>query len=273
MTKQSTIHRRIDVRLPTGETMRLSTIICVALFGCSTDKLECGDGTIEVDGECVPGDGWGSTGTGGTLASAPSDWIGSGSLYEYRAGSGTPVFDESTLAWSITQDDCVPAGDDLICDYRVFLTGQIGRNCLRCDDQTLDVELRFTAEGQIVLETLAQVEGSGLPSGFTFGNLDLPLTPTGPYEEGELNILSESIMGPDGFEVVYAGWVMLDMGNIFIDASGRNYEDCHRFAYTPPPERDYNSDLVADDTLEITSCSGVGIVQVDGAVGPMIRSW
>jgi hypothetical protein len=252
--------------------MRLNTAIALALIGCSSGKLECGEGTTEVDGECVPGGGWGSTGTGGTLESAPNDWIGYGSLYEYDGGM--PLFDESTLAWRITRGDCVPSGSDLICDYRVLLTGKIGRNCKRCDDQVVDVDLRYTSDGQILLENLALVEGSGLPWDFTFRNLALPLTPKAPFEEGEVNVLSGTILGPVDLEYVYSGWIMLRMGAIFVDESGRNYENCHTFAYTEPPDGpDYDSDLVTDDTLRITSCSGVGVVQVDGAVGPMIRAW
>ena len=249
------------------------------ILGCNGDKLDCGEGTYEVDGECVPGSGW--SGTGGTLETAPIDWIGAGpvtSLYQFGGflGSSLPDFDEENLAWRITHGGCVADSSDLLCEYRVFLTAEIGRNCRRCEDQTVDVKLRFTGAGQILLDTVKLVEGDGLPIDFTFEDLDLPLTPKGPHDENEVNLLSGQIFSPLGLEYVYAGWVMMDSNTHFVDASGRDYENCLSFAYTEPPG-EFDGDFVVralDGPLQITACSGVGIVQVDGSVpGPMIRSW
>ncbi len=40
---------------------------------------------------------------------------------------------------------------------------------------------------------------------FTFEDIGLPLTPTAPHVEDELNLLSGDILGPLGLKYIYAG--------------------------------------------------------------------
>ncbi len=224
--------------------------------GGATEGGTSGGGT---SGGGSSGGGGSTTGGGDVSLDDLSDWaLSSTSTTFVRASDGE-------LAWRIVRNECDTEDAETVCNYTVTLTGNVGRRCSTCDDQTVDLTLRQKSTGQIELDSVRLTAGSGIPLGIAFENLDIPLVPEPPHERNDPTVLESIFLAPGGYGSLFGIWVLVEQYESFTDHSGRRYAKCNTF--------EIGSDAAGwfirpdfdelEDAARVTSCEGRGIVQVE----------
>lgn len=215
---------------------RLLLAALLLLPGCAGSSDGDGD-----DGED------GDDGAGGSMTS----WVATGSPTRLARLS------DGALAWTIDPAGCETDQGEQVCSFDVSVTGEAGQGwCRQCTDQELEIDLRMTGSGQLVMDSIKLVSGAGMAEGVRIPSMDLPLTPTPPHVLDEVVLVGGEVFGVSA-SFLGVGWTLLDSGPGFTDATGTTWNGCRTFAYI-----DVGGDSDVDGGAVVTTCAGVGVVQV-----------